>query len=260
MAKNNNKMSQVQRLDFIRSELMQNEEVSVEKLAAGFNVSEMTVRRDLEVLESKGEVIRTYGGAALAKRLTFEFAFRDKQNKNHRQKQKIAKKAAEFVSDGDVVILDTGTTTLEIAGEIAGRENITVITTSLAIVSALQFSSGIEVVLLGGLLRGGSPDMHGPLTERNMEQFSADVAFIGADAIDEDGNTYTDDLRIVNLDRMMAAKAKKVIVVADSQKFSSSAMCKVFQRGDYDMIVSDSGVDKKIVKQLTKSKVKIKLV
>lgn len=96
--------------------------------------------------------------------------------------------------------------------------------------------------------------MHGPLTERNMEQFSADVAFIGADAIDGKGNTYTDDLRIVNLDKKMAARAKKVIVVADSQKFFNTAMCKVFQSGDYDMIISDSGVDKRTVRQLAKSK------
>ena len=260
MAKNNKKMSQIQRLDFIRSELMQAEEVSVEKLATEFNVSEMTVRRDLEVLESRGEVIRTYGGAALAKRLTFEFAFRDKQNNNQQQKHRIAKKASEYVNDGDVVILDTGTTTLEIAGEIADRQNVTIITTSLAIVSALQFSSGIEVILLGGFLRGGSPDMHGPLTERNMEQFSADVSFMGADAIDDKGNTYTDDLRVVNLDQKMAAKAKKVIVTADSQKFFKSAMCKVFVPGDYDLIISDIGVDKKIAKKMTKLGIQMELV
>lgn len=260
MVRKNSKMSQVQRLDFIRGELMKAEEVSIEKLAAEFNVSEMTARRDLGVLESKGEVIRTHGGAALAKKLTFEFAFRDKQNKNRQQKHRIAKKASEYVNDGDVVILDTGTTTLEIASEIADRQNITIITTSLAIVSALQFSSEIEVILLGGFLRGGSPDMHGPLTEQNIEQFLADVSFIGADAIDDKGNTYTDDLRIVNLDRKIAAKAKKVIVVADSQKFSNNAMCKVFVPGDYDLIISDLDTDKKIAKTINKLKIKMELV
>jgi len=260
MARTKNKVNRIQRLDYIRSELLNSGEVTIEKLSHKFCVSQMTARRDLELLESKGEVIRTHGGAALARRLIFEFAFRDKQSKNQQKKRSIAEKAAKYVKNGQVVILDTGTTTLQIARELIEKQKITIITTSLAIVSELQFASGIEVILLGGFLRGGSPDMHGPLTEQNIEQFSADIAFMGADAVDGKGNTYTGDLRIVTLDRKMATNAKKVIVVADSQKFSNNAMCRVFKPDDYDLIISDSGVDKRIIRKMAKLGINIELV
>ena len=94
---------------------------------------------------------------------------------------------------------------------------------------------------MGGFLRGGSPDLHGPLTEQNIEKFTADIAFIGADAIDETGNTYTDDLRVVGIDQKMGSCSKKVIVVADSQKFGQTAMCKIFGPDDYSVIISDLG-------------------
>lgn len=257
MAKRGNKPSQNQRIEEIRGKLLDGEEVSIEKLARRFGVSGMTVRRDLEVLESRGDVIRTHGGAAPAKRLTFEFSFRNKQNKNIEQKSRIARQAAKHVKAGRVIMLDTGTTTLQIAEELTGKENITIITTSLAIVSKVQFAPNIEVVLLGGFLRGGSPDLHGPLTEQNVELFRTDVAFMGADAVDGIGNTYTDDLRVANLDKKMAANAKKVIVVADSSKFGRAAMCRVLGPGDYDMLITDSAVDKKIAKDLARRKINI---
>jgi len=257
MARTNSKLTPMQRLEAIRRELLRADEVSIDDLAGRFDVSGMTVRRDLELLESRGDVIRTHGGAALARRLTFEFSFRDRQNTNSRQKSQIAQRAAGYIRDGQVVILDTGTTTLEIARQVIGLRNVTVITTSLAIVSALQFAAGVRIVLLGGFLRGGSPDLHGPLTEQNVETFRADVAFMGADAVDLDGNTYADDLQVINLDRKMAANAAQVIVVADSSKFGRNGMCRVFSPEDYDSIISDSGIDKDILKRCAKRGIRV---
>lgn len=259
MARTRSKLTPMQRLEAIRQELLAADEVSIDDLAGRFSVSGMTVRRDLELLESRGDVIRTHGGAALARRLTFEFSFRDKRNRNSRAKSLIAGRAAESIKDGQVVMLDTGTTTLEIARRIAGRHNLTVITTSLAIVSALQFAAGVRIVLLGGFLRGGSPDLHGPLTEQNVEMFRAAVAFMGADAVDLDGNTYADDLQLVNLDRKMAAHAARVVVVADSSKFGASGMCRVFGPEDYDMIISDSGIGRDVLTRFEKKRIHVEI-
>jgi DeoR/GlpR family transcriptional regulator of sugar metabolism len=250
----------MQRLEAIRQELLRADEVSIEGLAGRFNVSGMTVRRDLEQLESRGDVIRTHGGASLAKRLTFEFSFREKQNRNSRQKSRIARQAAGYVEDGQVVMLDTGTTTLEIARQLVDRHDVTVITTSLAIVSALQFAAGVRVVLLGGFLRGGSPDLHGPLTEQNVEMFRTDIAFLGADAVDLDGNTYADDLQLVNLDRKMAAHAARVVVVADSSKFGTNGMCRILGPEDYDSIITDSGIDGNVLKRFTRKGIRVEHV
>lgn len=259
MTRITHKTSQAKRLDFIRRELSNAGEVSVADLTKKFNVSHMTIHRDLDTLEASGEVIRTHGGAAMAKRLTFEFSFRDKQQQNFQKKQRIARQAAELVQDGQVVMLDTGTTALEIARAITNK-NITVITTSLVIVSELQYSDTIRVILLGGFLRGGSPDMHGPLTEQNVEQFSADIAFMGADAVDAKGNTYTDDLRVVNLDKKMASHASKVVITVDSSKFCTSAMCKVLEPKDYDLIITDTDIHKNILKQLKSKKISLNTV
>lgn len=255
MAKN--RFTQTARLAQIRQELLKAEEVSITKLASKFNVSRMTACRDLDMLESMGEIVRTHGGGASAKKLTFEFAFRDRQNKNDKQKDLIAQRAIEHVKDGDVIVLDTGTTTLQIARKLIGKRKITIITTSLAIISEIQFDKDIEAVLLGGFLRAGLPDVHGPLTERDMDFFRPDIAFMGADAIDENGSTYTVDLRIVNLDRKMAGNSKKTIVVADSSKFGKTAMCKVFDGKDYNLIITDSELDKKVVKYFAKQNIEI---
>ena len=259
MARIKDKLTQRQRLEAIRQELLRADEVSIDGLAGRFGVSGMTIRRDLEQLESRGDVVRTHGGAALAKRLTFEFSFREKQNRNNQQKSCIARQAAGYIKDGQVVILDTGTTTLEIARQLMGRRNVTVITTSLAIVSTLQFAAGIRTVLLGGFLRGGSPDLHGPLAEQNVEMFRADIAFMGADAVDLDGNTYADDLQVVNLDRKMAANAARVVVVADSSKFGRNGMCRVFGSEDYDSIISDCELGREVLRRLAKRGVQVEI-
>jgi len=257
MARTKSKLTPMQRLEAIRQELLKADEVSIEDLAGRFDVSRMTIRRDLELLQSHGDAIRTHGGAALARRLTFEFSFRERQEVNRPQKSRIAKRAARYLQDGQVVMLDTGTTTLEIARQLIGLHDVTVVTTSLAIVSALQFAAGVRVVLLGGFLRGGSPDLHGPLTEQNVEMFRADVAFLGADAVDLDGHTYADDLQVVNLDRRMAAGAARVIVVADSSKFGRRGMCRVFGPRDYSLMISDAGIDAELVKRFTQRGIRV---
>jgi len=253
MPKKKNNISQTHRLEIIRQQLASKGDVQITKLARKFGVSEMTIRRDIDLLESHGEAIRTHGGATSAKRLTFEFTFRANRQKNLRAKKAIAAAALNYVSDDQVILLDTGTTTLELARLITAGYKVTVITTSLAIVSALQFAADVETILLGGYLRKGSPDIHGPLAEQNLTQFKCDIAFVGADAVDVDGTTYTDDLRVLNLDRKMAQIAGKVIVLADSSKFGKNGMCRVFNPKDYHVLITDSGLDKRLLKAFSKT-------
>lgn len=243
----------------IRAQLLENGEVFVEDMVKMFDVSLMTVHRDLDILEKAGEVLKTHGGATAAKRLTFEFSFRDQVQNQQNQKEIIAQKAVEIIKPGDVIMLDTGTTTLEVARKLKNKEGITVITTSLAIVSELQFVDKIDVILLGGYLRSGSPDIHGPLTEDNIERFRTNIAFIGADGIDLNGNTFTDDLRIATLSRRMAKNAEKVVVVSDSSKIGRKSMCKVLSPNEYNLIITDSDICEKILKQLDVKKNKLML-
>jgi len=249
-----------QRLDQIRFMLSRKGEVSISELAREYNVSEMTIRRDLDLLESKGEAVRTHGGAMCGKQLTFQLTFLAEQNRNLEAKQWIAKKAVQYVRDGEVIILDTGTTTLEVARCLVDRRKVTVITLSLPVVSAVQFDPNIEVILLGGYLRGKSPDLHGPLTEQNLGMFKADVAFLGAGGIDADGSVYTDDLRVLSADRKMVEISKKVIVVADSGKFSAKTMCKVIGPESYHVLITDVNADAEIVEKIRERGVQVELV
>lgn len=260
MVKKTVKLSQNKRLELIRSQLLEKGEVFIDDMVKIFNVSLMTVHRDLDILDKAGEIIKTYGGATAAKKLTFEFSFRNQVFNFQKQKEAIAQKAAEIIKRGDVIMLDTGTTTLEVARKLKNKEGITVITTSLAIVSELQFVDKIEVVLLGGYLRSGSPDIHGPLTEDNIERFRTNIAFIGADGIDLSGNTFTDDLRIAALSRRMAKNADKVVVVSDCSKIGRKSMCKVLSPDEYDLIITDSNIGDKTLKQLKVNKKKLEVV
>jgi DeoR family fructose operon transcriptional repressor len=260
MGKIDSNISQNQRLEYIRKEISHNGEVFIRDLAQKFNVSEMTIRRDIMELESQGEVIRTHGGAASAKRLSFEFTFRSEQQKNLKQKHAIAQKALNFIKDGEVVVLDTGTTTLELARGLVGVRTLKVITISLPIVSELQFAPEIETILLGGNLRPLSPDLHGPLTEQNLSMFKTDTAFLGAGAIDSEGNVYTDDLRVLNLDRKMIEISKKVVILADSSKFQEQAMCKITGPEGYHVLITDSGINPKVVKKLAGRGINVQVV
>jgi len=249
----------LQRLEAIRKELLKSDEVSIEDMAEKFGVHAMTIRRDLQLLESRGEAVRTYGGAAFAQKLSFEFAFRDKQNEMAAEKHAIAKKAVEHVKDGHVVLLDTGTTTLQIARELAGKRKVTIITISLAIISELQFAEDIQLLLLGGFLRQGAPDIYGPLTEQCLDSLTADIAFMGADGIDYLGNIYGNEMRFLNLDRKMADVSEKAIVVADSSKMGKHAMCKVYGAKKYDSIITDSGINDMFLMRIGKKGVKVEV-
>src|SRR5579871_6016831 len=132
--------------------------VTVAELARELGVSEMTVRRDLNALEASAGVQRTHGGAMLTERMILEFDYRGRRELNRAAKCAIAAEARKLVQPGDRIILDCGTTTLELASMLRNGENLTVITPSLAVASELQHAAGVEVVLLGGVIRRGSPD------------------------------------------------------------------------------------------------------
>ncbi|MES2693689.1 MAG: DeoR/GlpR family DNA-binding transcription regulator, partial [Verrucomicrobiota bacterium] len=194
------KLPPAARLTGIRDRFASQTGVSVSELAVEFGVSEMTIRRDLSQLESQSHIHRTHGGAVLTERMMFEFDYRERREANRAAKRAIAAEARRLIQPGQRLILDNGTTTLELACLLRDGEGLTIITPSLAVASELQHAAGVEVVLLGGVIRRGSPDLTGPATEHCLELFSADIAFQGADGIGLDGKIYNSDLRLARVD------------------------------------------------------------
>ena len=232
-------------------------ECSVEELARHFGVSDMTIRRDLALLATQGRVIRTYGGAAPADRISFEFQFRGRAESHAAAKAAIAGAAAKLVHARQTIMLDTGTTTLALARELRGGEKLTVVTASLAIASELQFCEQVKVLLLGGYLRQGSPDVVGPLTEQNLEGLRGDIAFIGADAIGLDGAVYNADMAVARMLKGMIATAKKVYCIADSSKINRQALMRMAWLKDWDALITDGALEPPHQKALQKTGVRI---
>lgn len=217
---------------------------SVDFLARRLGVSEMTVRRDLRAMEEDGRVVRTHGGATLAERVAFEFSFLQRTQVNQAAKQAIAAVAVCHLGKTRTLMLDSGTTTLALAELLKSHTDLTVITTSLPIASTLQFSPGIELLLLGGLLRRDAPDLGGPLTEANLENLRADVAFIGADAIDAKGGVYNNALPVGRMLCKMADSAARVFVLADSSKLGKTGLMRFGQLNKWAALITDDRADK----------------
>jgi DeoR/GlpR family transcriptional regulator of sugar metabolism len=226
--------------------------VSVSELAREFDVSEMTIRRDLAVLEGQSHIQRTHGGAFLTQRMMLEFDYRGRREVNRAAKAAIAAEARKLVQPGQRLILDTGTTTLEFAALLKDGKDLTVITPSLAVASELQHAAGVEVILLGGVIRRGSPDLTGPVTENCLELFSADFAFQGADGIGDDGAIYNSDLRLARVDKLMRRVARRSCLLADHTKIGTTALARNGTLADVDIFITDTGAPAAVLKRFAR--------
>jgi DeoR family transcriptional regulator, fructose operon transcriptional repressor len=250
-------MSQKARQEYICEIVARRGECSIEEVAERFNVSGMTVRRDLQALAEQGKIIRTHGGAAMAERVSFEFEFLQEVQENRAAKEAIAVAAAAQVKDGESVLLDSGTTTLELAKRLREKQRLTVVTTSLPIAAKLQFDRHIEVLLLGGYVRPSSPDLAGALTEMNLESLRADVAFLGTEAVDLHGAVYQHTPETARLLTKMVVSAGRVFVVADSSKLGKTALWRVGWLRDWAGLITDAGADRSTVAALKKAGVQV---
>lgn len=240
--------------------LERQENVNTVEVARHFGVNPMTIRRDLRMLEESGQVLRCYGGAVAAQRITFEFEFDERQNRNLEFKQRIGQVAAGLIESGQTVFLDTGTTTLEVARALARRDvACSVLTCSLVVASELWGRSQIELNLLGGRVRQGSPDLVGPVTEMLVDKFTADIAFIGADGIDPKRGCFVNDMEIAGISERMSAHARRLVVVADHEKLRQAGKIRHIGMDEFKELVTNSEADKKLVEALRRQGVRVTL-
>lgn len=241
--KNKKSVSAQERLEKICELMGRNSSVSVAQLARLFKVTEMTIHRDLVKLEQANAVRKTYGGAVPAERMIFEFDFAVRRKANQKVKQAIVREAVKLIKPGDRIILDTGTTTLELAYLLKDFSNLTVITPSLAVASVLQFSKGVQTILLGGSIREGSPDLTGAVTEATLEMFAADIAFQGADGIGSDGMLYNADMRIAKVDQKIRKRASRSYILCDSSKIGKTALAGNGFVHEVDALITDDQIE-----------------
>ena len=208
----------------------------VADLAGTFGVSEMTVRRDLRELASEGKIERVRGGALNA---AGEPPFEETVVERYDAKDRIGAAAAGLVQDGQTVMIDIGTTTLQAARHLHGRA-ITVVTTSLAVYEELVPDPAIELLLPGGLVRRNYRSLVGVLTVDTLRQLSADLCFLGTSGVDEDLGVWDSTMVEVPIKRAMIAASTCVALLADADKFSSVGLVRVCDAATIDHVVTDS--------------------
>jgi DeoR family glucitol operon repressor len=230
-----------QRQAAILEHLQKQGKCSVEELAAFFDTTGTTIRKDLVALEHAGTVIRTYGGVVLSKEET-DPPIDHKTLINTRQKGLIARKAVSFIHDGDSLILDAGSTVLQMVPQLTHFNNITVMTNSLHIVNALAELDNEQTILMpGGTFRKKSASFHGQLAENAFEHFSFDKLFMGTDGIDLNAGVTTFN-EVFSVSKAMCNAAREVILMADSSKFGRKSPNIVCSLESVNKLITDAGI------------------
>lgn len=237
-----------ERQDKIMQKLNESSSLKVIELAEKFNVSESTIRRDLQEMEEKGMLIRTHGGAVGKSATSFEPSFEEKQTERHAEKVGIGSIAASMIEDGDTIILDSGTTSLEIARHITSKD-ITVITNSIDIAYELSQKDNVEVIVAGGNIRKNTRAMVGYITERALNNFRVDKAFIGANGISIDDGITTPNFVEAQTKKAMISVANKVIICADSSKFNKVCFSVICPLRMVSAIITSDDLDESIIKE-----------
>jgi Transcriptional regulators of sugar metabolism len=236
--------------------LKEKSSLRVSALAEIFNVSESTIRRDLQEMEEKGLLTRTHGGAVGVQGTSFEPSFKEKEVEEREEKVIIAKIAASIIKDGDTIILDSGTTTLEIAKHIEANK-VTVITNSIDIAEVLSGNKKIDLIVTGGSMRVTTRAMVGHITENILKNFRVDKAFIGANGISIEEGITTPNFTEAQTKKAMMNVANKVIIAADSSKFNKVCFSVISPIRAVSSIITSGDLDKEILKDFEDAGVEI---
>ena len=226
------------------------------ELMEQFGISIETVRRDLEYLEQQGYLRRVYGGAVVNASLSSEPEYTSRAKTHSKEKLAIAAEAAKLITDQDSVYLGVGTTVQAMAQFLRGTSELTVFTNALRLAVELSELPNCRVILPGGKLRAKELTVSGFPAEENFQNFNVDKAFVGVGGVTESGVT---DFHIdeANLHRQLIKNARQAIVLADSGKLGLRGVVNVCPLEDIDMVITDSGASRQVVKALEQAGVRV---
>lgn len=229
--------------------------LEVGDLAARLDTSPATVRRDLAELAAKGTVIRERGGARVNP-ASAEQSFNVTAVANTEDKDAIAARAAEFVWDSSVVLIDIGTTTVRLARALRGRA-LTVVTSSLAVYHELASDPHVELILLGGAVRKNYRSLVGFLTEDALRQLRVDIAFLGASGVRPTGEVMDTTTVEIPVKRGMLAAARQSMLLVDATKFPGGGLGRICNAAELDGVLTNRGANPETLNRLRKSGVEV---
>jgi DeoR family transcriptional regulator of aga operon len=241
-------VSKTERLGRILELLARDGTVTVADLAAELGVSEATVRRDLQALGEQRLLERSHGGA-VAHGTAHELPVRYRTGRSD-EKRRIARAAAELVTDGIAVGLTGGTTTTEVARMLVARQELTVVTNALNIAVELAVRPDLKLIVTGGVARSASYELVGALADATLRGLYVDVAFVGVDGVDAERGLTTQNEVEAATNRALMARAKRTVVVADASKLGRVAFAEIAGVERADQLITNSGADAEQVERL----------
>ena len=244
------RMFAAERRNHIARLIETHQRVVVSELATRFAVSEATIRRDLALLDGFGMIQRTHGGAIAPQQMTFEPDVEERQVLNLEEKIRIGQKAVEFVEDGDCVILDAGTTTLQIARALKGLRNVTVVTNALNIAEELLGTSGVDVIVTGGAARSKTSSLVGPHADGVLSRLNGDKVFLATNGISLSRGLTTPNPAEARTKQAMVEAASEAIAVADRSKFGKTFLSQIVPISTLDVLITDRDADPGIIAEL----------
>jgi DeoR family transcriptional regulator of aga operon len=234
-------------------------QVTVRDLVERFSISAVTARGDLDALSSNGTAVRSHGGAVRRLEANQDYPLRLKETLHHVEKVRIGRAAAELVQSNETIILDSGTTTAEVARHLKSRklQSITVITNALNVASELMDARGIAVIMIGGLLRPVSGSFVGPQAETMLKELHADRLFLAVDGFDLEIGPSTPDVFEAQLNGLMMRISKEVNVVADFSKLGRRSVSRIGPLERIHRLITDSRAPTEFTESLRKAGIEV---
>ena len=241
----------------IMEQIQRDGSVRVLELSEKYDVTEETIRRDLEKLETEGLVTRTYGGAVLNKGTKEDLSINIREGHNPEAKNRIARKIVDLIEDGDSLMLDASTSTMFVARHLKEKSNITVITNSLRVPMEMATQNGAEVIVAGGTFRSNSLSMIGNRTADMLDGYFVDKAILGCKGFDPATGTYEPHEMEAEIKKKMRRNAETVILAADNSKFGQKSFIRTIASSDIDIIVTDKKLPEETEEILRKQNISL---
>ena len=257
-----NPSSAKERRALILRMLENREEVFVTELSRETGISEVTIRKDLTLLQSRNLLVRTRGGAMRkpVENLSEDTAISKKRMFNFKEKERIGVEAAKMIKEGDFIMLDSGTTTLEVARNLDRFQHLDILTNAVNIADELMRYKRFNVILLGGNMRINSHSTVGPLALSVLRNFNGYKLFLGVDSFSLETGISTPNLEEALLNQQMIKQAGKVIAVFDSSKFNKRSFVHIADLQQIDTIVTDQCIPTGMKTKLKNAGIEVKVV
>ncbi|MFU8812078.1 MAG: DeoR/GlpR family DNA-binding transcription regulator [Balneolaceae bacterium] len=248
--KDSENLSISERHEHILHKLKENGKVIVQSLSDELSVSEVTIRKDLRLLEDKNLLFRTHGGATLSNPYTSDRPVSEKALLQAREKELIAQEAVKLIGDNDSAIMASGTTVTALARLLHSATPLNVITSSLQVSLELSGRPNIDVTQLGGLLRPSSHSVVGPYAEQFLDSITCGILFLGVDGIDLDYGCTTTNLMEASLNRRFIDITQYTVVLADHTKFGKRGFGRITTIENIQHVITDSKTPASVISEL----------